>query len=377
MADARFCVGFSSACKQVREGGGLPAYEPSLISSRGRAFRPWLPPEIVHLIDAMVRRLEHEDALLRMNGGDLEDTLCEAAAAGGLCDVCFLMSRGAHMQHTTIFVSVNGDERNWSALVWASWFGHLAVCGALLASDVPSLDDSLDVALVNATHNGHTHVVALLLDRGADIHYQSGVPLTNAVIGGHLSTVRLLLDRGAESIPVTESRSRTQPREASCPSSRSSWTGARIFTRRGTLRLLRPLSMDVSRLCASSWIAAQTFTPRMIVPCGQLPTRASSWWSDSSSTAAQISTQRMRTLYVQLGNGDTPPSRRCCWSAEPCSHKPEAPLASHSTHLGLGTRCSRTHFAQRASSRISKRNGDRGGRRALPSPSRRLLSSHG
>ena len=77
MADARFCVGFSSACKQAREGGGLPGCEQELRSVTPDGIiltwplRPFLPPDIVRLIDALVRRLEHEDTLLSMNGGDL------------------------------------------------------------------------------------------------------------------------------------------------------------------------------------------------------------------------------------------------------------------------------------------------------------------
>ena len=42
MADVRLCVGFSSACKQAREGGGLPGYEGRVM--RGRCLRPFLPP---------------------------------------------------------------------------------------------------------------------------------------------------------------------------------------------------------------------------------------------------------------------------------------------------------------------------------------------
>ena len=91
MADVRFCVGFSKACKQAREGGGLPG---GRVTSRGRALRPFLPPDIFRLIDALVRRLEHEDTLLSMNGGNRGTTLCEAAFAGGVLDVRFLLAGG-------------------------------------------------------------------------------------------------------------------------------------------------------------------------------------------------------------------------------------------------------------------------------------------
>ena len=121
--DARFCVGFSKACKQAREGGGLPGYEGRV--SRGRALRPFLPPDIVRLIDALVRRLEHEDVLLSMNGGDLGTTLCEAAAAGGLLDVRFLLARGADVEAWTVFVNTVAEEVEFTALDWSARHGHL------------------------------------------------------------------------------------------------------------------------------------------------------------------------------------------------------------------------------------------------------------
>ena len=193
MADARFCVGFSSACKQAREGGGLPGYEPSR-SSRGRCLRPFLPPDIVRLIDALVRRLEHEDTLVAMNGGDLGTTLCQAATAGGLRDVRILLARGADVDATTEYVNGNGDELSWSALIWAADGGHLSVVTALL--DAGSLER--DAALQTASFRGHTPIVALLLDRGADIHFGDDLSLVSASERGYVATATLLLDRGAD-----------------------------------------------------------------------------------------------------------------------------------------------------------------------------------
>ena len=194
MADARSCVGFSSACKQAREGGGLPGYEGGLTPELFNVPRRcWLPPEIVRLIDALVRRLEHEDTLLAMNGGVLGATLCEAAAAGGLLDVRFLLARGADVETRTVYVDVD-DEYNWSALEWAADAGHLSVCIALLDAGAGERDR----ALYKASFSAHTPVVALLLDRGADIHFSDGLVLVNAAQEGHPATARLLLDRGAD-----------------------------------------------------------------------------------------------------------------------------------------------------------------------------------
>ena len=192
MADVRFCGGFSKACKQAREGGGLPGYEGRV--SRGRCLRPFLPPDIVRLIDALVRRLEHEDTLLTMNGGILGTTLCEAAHAGGILDVRFLLARGADVEHTTVFVDEDGGEAPWTALIWASHAGALAVCAALLDAGA----GRLDAALCCASFEGYTPVVALLLDRGADIHVYGDNSLVATTQNGFLATATLLLDRGAD-----------------------------------------------------------------------------------------------------------------------------------------------------------------------------------
>jgi ankyrin repeat protein len=195
MAEARFCVGFSKACKQAREGGGLPGCEKGLTADLcKRPRRPWLPPEIVRLIDALVRRLEHEDTLLSMNGGALGRTLCEAAAAGGLRDVRFLLARGADLEHGMVYLDRDGEELDWTALMWAADAGHLAVCVCLL--DAGSVE--LEPALHEASFSGHSTVVSLLLDRGAEVNFDAGGPLMNAAEGGHLATATLLLDRGAD-----------------------------------------------------------------------------------------------------------------------------------------------------------------------------------
>jgi ankyrin repeat protein len=192
MAEARFCVGFSSACKQARAGGGLPAYEGR--ESRGRFLHPFLPPDIVRLIDALVRRLAHEDTLLCMNGGELGRTLCEAAAAGGLRDVRFLLARGADVEQTTAFVYERGIAYGWNALMWAAWFGHLAVSVALLDAGA----DERECALYAASFQGHTLIMALLLDRGVDIHSNDEEALAYAAQEDHLAAAMLLLDRGAD-----------------------------------------------------------------------------------------------------------------------------------------------------------------------------------
>ena len=55
------------------------------------------------------------------------------------------------------------------------------------------------MVMIEAAKAGQSHIVALLLDRGADVHFLNDPALYVAVLIGHdLETVRLLLDRGAD-----------------------------------------------------------------------------------------------------------------------------------------------------------------------------------
>ena len=181
-------VGFSSASKVAREGGDL---EVSVLVGRTRGGQrrtftlPWF---FVRQVDALLerwRREEHEATLLTMNDGVLGETLCQAAGAGGVRDVTFLLTHGA---------DVNSWHEGWTALRQASSKGHFAVVTLLLDAGATQLCSSL----FRSSAGGHTPVVALLLNRGADIHCSDDLPLQSAAREGHLETVRLLLDRGAD-----------------------------------------------------------------------------------------------------------------------------------------------------------------------------------
>jgi len=186
MADQpQLSCGLRGSCKSARQGLGFPASEPDAIGTP----RPYLPPDIVRLIDAMLRAAERAEMLLAMNGGNLGSTLWDAAREGGLLDVRFLLAAGVDAG------SVNG----W-ALHGACLGGHLAVAEALLDAGGTLTPEHRNLALIRAAYRGHTACCALMLDRGADINSRPyGVDaLCSAAQHGHRETVALLLDRGAD-----------------------------------------------------------------------------------------------------------------------------------------------------------------------------------
>ncbi|KAH7111518.1 hypothetical protein B0J13DRAFT_461972, partial [Dactylonectria estremocensis] len=91
-------------------------------------------------------------------------------------------------------------------LMVASYFGHSAVVKLLLqhGAEVDSKDKFYGgTPLWWAARNGHEAVVKLLLENGANIEAKSGkdygaTPLWQAARGGHEAVVKLLLEKGAE-----------------------------------------------------------------------------------------------------------------------------------------------------------------------------------
>jgi ankyrin repeat protein len=174
--------GLAGCCKAARLGLGLPESE---AHAEGTP-RPRLFHELVRLIDAMARKLERDERLMTMNGGDRNETLVEAARKGGVKDVRFLLASGADAT----------AEDGW-VLQYACQEGHLAVAEALLESGAAFSQVCLNSALWHAAYHGHTACCELLLDHGADVHYNQDHSLCYAARHGHLQTAALLLDRGA------------------------------------------------------------------------------------------------------------------------------------------------------------------------------------
>jgi len=175
--------GLAGSCKSARQGLGFPASKPDALGTP----RPYLPPDIVQLIDALARAEERAERLCAMHGGNLGRTLVEAARAGGLLDTRFLLAAGA-----------DAGEEDGLALIHACIGGHVRVAEALL--DVGSTLtpwNRNDVALYQASSTGRIACCELLLERDADIHYWDDAALWFAAQYGHLETVVFLLDRGA------------------------------------------------------------------------------------------------------------------------------------------------------------------------------------
>ena len=175
--------GFRGTCRQTRSGGGLP--------EAGEGEEGGIPSGITHdlvlQIDLPARKAEREERLLAMHGGDVNATLYDICSEGGGNDARFLLTRGG--------ANVNQyGEPGMTVLERASYYGHLAVVEALLDAGAGELWS----ASLYAVAGGHTSVVALLLDRGADVHYEDDAALLTAAQNGHLETCKLLLDRGAD-----------------------------------------------------------------------------------------------------------------------------------------------------------------------------------
>ena len=130
------------------------------------------------------------------------------------------------LKHDIQWVILSAKDFNY-CLDWASYYGHTATVALLLdrGADIHARDDAPlrlasenghtstvqillldhganihawdDRSLRLASDNGHTATVALLLDRGADIHTQDDAPLRWASENGHTATIALLLDHGA------------------------------------------------------------------------------------------------------------------------------------------------------------------------------------
>jgi hypothetical protein len=78
--------GFRGTCSQTRKSGGL---------SEGGCIPPGITHDLVLQFDLPARRMEREERLLAMYGGDVNETLRNICWEGGGQDARFLLVHGA------------------------------------------------------------------------------------------------------------------------------------------------------------------------------------------------------------------------------------------------------------------------------------------
>ncbi len=123
------------------------------------------------------------------------DKLIEAAIDGDLDAVRDCLREGA---------DPNATMRGATVLQWATQEGHLDVIRELIGSGAdPDVGDSDGFTpLHQAVGEGHTEIVAYLLNKVADVNPRcaadgNGTPLHTACAYGRKDCVRVLLDNGA------------------------------------------------------------------------------------------------------------------------------------------------------------------------------------
>jgi len=158
--------GLAGCCRSARKDLGFPASEPDALGTP----RPFLPADLVRIIDSFTRSLERAERLREMNGGRLAMTLRCAAEAGGCQDVCFLLAAG-----------VDAGAEDGRALTCACNHGHVRVAEALLEARGLLTARHLNLALRFAAYFGRTACCALLLERGADVHHREEAALKKAL----------------------------------------------------------------------------------------------------------------------------------------------------------------------------------------------------
>lgn len=138
-----------------------------------------------------------------LSGGDVDLGVCDWKGRSAL----FLASELGHTQIVSQLVMAGADVNQCDGEKQTSLYvacdkGHSSVVEFLLASNanVAAVTTANRFALVTAAHQGFDTIVSLLIAHGApiDMDCGKGTPLVHACMGGHTSVVQLLLNAGAD-----------------------------------------------------------------------------------------------------------------------------------------------------------------------------------
>ena len=158
MDTRKLCVGFSSATRVARFLlGNLEVSFEDAASGKVPSFV--LTEEMLRIVDLLLerwRREEHEATLLTMHNGLRGATLVEAAGAGGLRDIKFLLARGVNLRFRFSEVGSN-------ALEISAKNGHTAVVAELLVAGAGDDDPYILLKAAEcAAKAGHSDIMTML-----------------------------------------------------------------------------------------------------------------------------------------------------------------------------------------------------------------------
>lgn len=157
--------------------------------------------EVVEILLARGANKEHRNVS--------DYTPLSLAASGGYVNIIKLL-----LQHGAEINSRTGSKLGISPLMLAAMNGHVAAVRLLLdnGSDINAqIETNKNTALTLACFQGRQEVVALLVDRKANVEHRAKTgltPLMEAASGGYVEVGRVLLDKGADvnAPPVPSSR---------------------------------------------------------------------------------------------------------------------------------------------------------------------------
>jgi len=106
-------------------------------------------------------------------------------------------SEYGHLDSVKVLIEAGGDISfsDYSPIIWATFSGNIHIVEFLLKYDISQ--EALNTSLLYASRINYVDLIELLLDHGANIHFDENKPLEKASHDGNIEAVKLLLDYGA------------------------------------------------------------------------------------------------------------------------------------------------------------------------------------